>query len=46
MAQINLPTKQEQTHRHRELACGCQGGGEQGERWTESLGLVDANWYI
>ena len=22
------------------------GGSGEGERWTESLGLVDANWYI
>ena len=22
---LNLSTKQEQTHRHRELVCGCQG---------------------
>ena len=27
MAQMNLPTKQKQTHRHREQTCGCQGGG-------------------
>ena len=26
MAQINLSTKQEQTHRHREQTCGYQGG--------------------
>ena len=28
MTQMNLPTKQKQTHRHREQACSCQGGGE------------------
>jgi len=27
MAQMNLSTKQKQTHRHREQICGCQGGG-------------------
>ena len=42
MVQTNLPTKQ--THRHREQTCGCQGAGE-GEGWTGSLGLVDANYY-
>ena len=26
MAQMNLPTRQKQTHRHREQTC-CQGGG-------------------
>ena len=27
--------------------CGCQGvGGEAGEGWTGSLGLVDANYYV
>ena len=27
MTQMNLSTKQKQTHRHREQICGCQGGG-------------------
>ena len=27
MAQMNLSSKQIQTHRHREQTCGCQGGG-------------------
>ena len=27
MTQVNLSTKQEQTYRHREQTCGCQGGG-------------------
>ena len=44
MAQMNLSKKQ--THRHREQTSGCQGGGGEGERWTGSLGLVDANYYI
>ena len=42
MAQMNLSTKQKQTHRHREQTCGCQG---EGERWTGCLGLVDENYY-
>ena len=43
MAQMNLSTKQKQTHRHREQTCGCQG-----IEWKEfgNLGLVDANYYI
>ena len=28
--QMNLYTKQKQTHRHREQTCGCQGGGGKG----------------
>ena len=33
---MNLSTKQEQTHRHREQICGCQGGG----RWgRDGLGV-------
>ena len=33
MAQINLPAKQKQIHRHKEHTCGCQGcvGGGGGE---------------
>ena len=27
-AQMNLSTKEKQTHRHREQTCDCQGGGE------------------
>ena len=27
MAQMNLSTEQKRTQRHREQACGCQGGG-------------------
>ena len=45
MAQMNLTTTQEQIHRHREQTCGFQGHGE-GEGWTGSLGLVDANYYL
>ena len=46
MAQKNLSTKQKQTHRHREQTCGCQGGWEEKEGCTVSLGFVDANNYI
>ena len=46
MAQMNLSTKQKQMYRHGEQTCGCQGGGGMGERWTGSLGLVHANYYI
>ena len=42
--QVNIPTKQKQTHRHRRQTCGCQGGGRCGERG--SLGLAEANYYI
>ena len=38
MTQMNLPTKQKQTHRHSELTYGCQGGGCWG--WEE-LGAWD-----
>ena len=44
MAQINLSTKQKQTHR--EQTCGFQGGGGEGEGRTGSLELADANYYI
>ena len=45
MAQMNLSTKQKQTHRHREQTCHYQRGGRVGEGWTGSLGSVDANHY-
>ena len=32
MTQMNLSTKQRETHKDREQACGCQGGGE-GADW-------------
>ena len=38
MIQMNLSTKQKQTHRHREQTCGYQGGGE----WErDGLGVWD-----
>ena len=45
MAQMNLYTKQKQTHRYKEQTCGCQWGGER-EGWAGSLELVDGNDYI
>ena len=46
MTEMNLSTKQ--THRHREQACGCQGGlgRDVGEEWIGSLGLADERYYI
>ena len=41
---MNLSMKQEQTHRHREQTCGCQGG--HGEGWIGSLGLANAKYFI
>ena len=38
MTQVNLPTKQKQTHRHREETCGCQEGGGWGR---EGQGVWD-----
>ena len=46
MIQIDISTKQKQTHRYREQTCGCQGGGEVGEGRKGSLGLAEANYYI
>ena len=43
---MNLSSKQEQSHGHREQICGCQGGGWKGDRWTGGLGLVDASYYL
>ena len=46
MIQMNLFTKQKQTHRHREQTCGCQGGRWEEEGRIGSLGLADANYNI
>ena len=45
MTQMNLSMKQKQTQRHREQTCGCQ-GDRQGEGWSGSLRLADANYFI
>ena len=39
MAQMNLSTKQKQTHRHREQTCGCWGEGGEGEMDWKLLGV-------
>ena len=43
MAQTTLPTKQKQTCRRREQACGCQGEGL-GRGGCGALGLADAHY--
>ena len=43
--QMNLPTKQRETHGHREQICGCQGGEGLGKGGVGSLGLAGANYY-
>ena len=43
MTQMNLPTKQKQTHRHRLAVAKGEGMGK--ER-IGNLGLADANYYI
>ena len=40
MTQMNLFMKQQQSHRHREETCDCQ-GEEVEERWSGRLGLAD-----
>ena len=44
--QMNLSTKQKQTHKHREETSSCQGGGQVGQGRIGSLGLAEANYYI
>ena len=44
MAQMNLSTKQEQTHRHRRTDLWLPRGRKMGEGWIRSLGLGDANY--
>ena len=46
MAQINLSMKQNETQRHREYNCGCQGRVCIGYVSIGSLGLVGKNHYI
>ena len=43
---MNLPTKQKQTHSHREQTYMDAKGKTVGEGRIESLGLVDANYYM
>ena len=44
MTQMNLSTKQKQTHQHTEQTCGCQEGGLRLGR-IRRLGLANANDY-
>ena len=48
MNQMKLSTKQEQTHRHEEQTCGCQGGGgKSGMNWEFGVTrckLLHAEW--
>ena len=46
MAQMNLSSKQEQTHKHKEQPCSGWGRGGEGVRWMGSYRLVDENNYI
>ena len=39
MTQVNLSTKQKQTHRHREQTCGCQGEGCDGAGMDFEFGI-------
>ena len=48
MTQMNISTKQKQTHIHREQICGCQGDGG-GSRMDRKFGvsrckLLDLQW--
>jgi len=48
MAQVNLSTKQKQTHRHRKQTCDCQGrrggSGMDGEFGVGSCKLLHLEW--
>ena len=44
MTQMNLSTRQRQTHRRRGQTVVAKGG--LGERWLESLGVADTNYYV
>ena len=48
MTQMNLSTKQKQTHRHREQTCFCQGEGEWGREglgvWVSRCKLLHLEW--
>ena len=44
--EMNISTKQKQTHGYKEQTSDCQGGGEVAEGGVGSLGLTDANYYI
>ena len=47
MAQMNLSTKQKQTHRHRDQTCGFRGQGGRGMDWEFGVGrckLLHLEW--
>ena len=48
MAQMNLPVKQKQTHRHREQTCDChRRGGRELDEWCVGVGrwkLLHLDW--
>ena len=44
--QINVYTKQKQTHRYRIQTCGYQRGEGRGERQIRRIGLRNTNYYI
>ena len=44
MAQMNLSTKQKQTHRHRDQTCGCQWGGMDWESGISRCKLLYREW--
>ena len=47
MTQMNLLTKQKQTHRHRDQTCGCQGGKSGGMDWEFGISrwnLLNIGW--
>ena len=46
MTQMNLFTKQKQTHRHRAQFLWLPKGREVGKGWSGRLGLGEANYYI
>ena len=45
-AQMNLSTKQKETHRHGEQTCGCQGGEEWDRQgaWVGRCKLLHLEW--
>ena len=45
MTQMNLSTKYEQAHGHREQNRSCQGDRGWGEGWDGRLGLADVSFY-
>ena len=44
MTQMNLSTKEKQTHRQREQTCGCEGGGMDWEFGISRCKLLYIEW--